>query len=134
MEELVYAQMIEVKFPEMRKSVIGAVKSLADRDYQRRVWVEGRYPNEQYYDDFSMNVHILFDDTVVLEDPEKYLGAILASHAEVGVMEVLADALERLLDIEGRERSDLEYMESPHWDAVVTAAETAYRELTSDDS
>ncbi|MEU1512371.1 hypothetical protein ABZ490_09440, partial [Streptomyces sp. NPDC005811] len=83
-----------------------------------------------YYDDFTMNVHILFDDTLVLEDPAATLGTILKSGEEVDVMAVLAAALDDLLDTEGSEKPDVEYMASPMWGAVVRAAGTAYALLT----
>jgi hypothetical protein len=115
-----------VELPEMRKSVIDAVGSLADVAYQKRVWVNRIYPTNGYYDDFTLNVNILFDDTLVLEDPYACVGSILVSLAEADSMVVLANSIVRLLDVEGRNRCDLDYLNSPLWAEVVSAAQNSY--------
>lgn len=39
-----------------------ALESLADRDYQQRVWIEHQYPHDDFYDELDLEIHILFDD------------------------------------------------------------------------
>jgi len=133
MEFMGFAEMNGVEFPEMRAAVIDAVKALADEEYQRRVWVHKVYPKEGYYDDFSMNVNLLFDDTLVLDGPDRHLGTILATQAEVEAMESLGSSLLELLDAQGRDKSDLEYIEAPEWNSVVVAARRAYERLVRSD-
>jgi hypothetical protein len=123
-------ELSDVSFPDMRGNVISAVRALADYAYQRQAWIDDDYPEDGYYDDFTMNLHILFDDTLVLEDPAATLGMVLKSREEVDAMAVLADALNELLGSEGSERTDAEYMVSPLWVAVVRAAGAAYGVLT----
>jgi hypothetical protein len=116
----------------MRNEVIGAIRALADPNYQEAVWIRREYPHPGYYDDFDLNIHILYDDTGVCEDPFGSIGSYLKSKREAEVVSQLADALNALLAAEGDDRSDSEYLGSPHWQAVVHAASTAYEVLTLD--
>ncbi|MFF6998540.1 hypothetical protein ACFY93_26750 [Streptomyces sp. NPDC008313] len=125
-----FSELITVTLPEMRKSVLSAVRALSDKAYQERVWLDHDYPQEGYYDDFSMNIHILFDDTLVLDDPAASLGTVLKCQEEVEVMASLAAALENLFDREGGQREDLDYVRSPLWDAVVRCASRAHFIMT----
>ncbi|MFJ5643694.1 hypothetical protein [Streptomyces sp. NPDC093223] len=134
MEELGFSELSGVEFPDMRNSVISAVKALADTEYQDRVWIRQAYPEDGYFDDFTLNVNILYDDTLVLDDPAATLGRILSSQQEVAVLTVLASAVDDLLEREGANRSDAEYLASPLWSAVVASASAAYRILVDDES
>jgi len=121
--------MNEIKFPDMRRDVLDAVRALADPEYQRRVWLERRYPHEGFFDDFTLNVNTLYDDTQVLENPHQALGDILRTTKEVAAMEDLAQALDALFDRLGTELSDEEYVGAPEWELVVRAAREALAEL-----
>lgn len=123
--------MNEVLFPEMRANVIDAVKSLADEEYQWRVWVDKKYPTVGYYDDFWVNVNLLFDDSLVLENPRDSLGAVLINQSEVAAMEDLAKSVLDFLESQGRDKSDAEYVSSPEWSVVVSSARRAYATLRS---
>lgn len=73
-----------------------------------------------YYDDLSLNVHVLYDDCAVLPDPSGAVGSTI--HAE----EVLAFAglelvLGPMLDDLG-DAADEIYTKDPRWPAVVRAA------------
>ncbi|MDH6221681.1 SCO4402 family protein [Streptomyces pseudovenezuelae] len=124
------ADMTDVDFPEMRENILSAVRALSDSEYQDRVWVRREYPQEGYFDDFSLNLNILFDDTLVLEEPTLALGKTLRSQEEVAAMTELAERIELVLKTEGSDRSDAEYMESRHWPGVVESASRAYLILT----
>ncbi|MEV0821621.1 SCO4402 family protein [Nonomuraea rubra] len=115
----------ETRFPEMRAEIISAVSALADPAYQERVWLRRIYPHPQYYDDFDLNIHILYDDTTVLENPQRAIGNLLVSQQEADALAMLAKALQKLFDAEGISRSDQEYMNSPCWREVVEAARQA---------
>ncbi|MFC5660720.1 SCO4402 family protein [Streptomyces nogalater] len=125
-----FSQVNDVSFPEMRRNVLSAVQALSDEEYQRRVWVDMDYPHEGYYDDFEMNLHILYDDTLVLEDPESAMGTVLRSEEEVKAMAELASAIDLLLDREGTGKTDAEYISSPLWGPVVRSAAVAHAALT----
>jgi hypothetical protein len=72
---------IDVKYPEMRREVINALIALADPEYQQRVWIDGNYPRDNFYDDLSLNINILYD--TVLPDPTPRIGAVLLDENEV---------------------------------------------------
>ena len=130
MEELEFPELNSVRLPEMRMNVISAIEALADREYQRRVWIDRKYPSEGYYDDFTLNINILYDDTLVLRGPRATLGLILESEEEVAVLDELASALNALFEVEGTEKEDWEYIESPFWERVVQSASAALQVMT----
>ncbi|MGX1887569.1 SCO4402 family protein [Streptomyces sp. NPDC055287] len=123
-----------VKLPEMRAEIISALRALSDTGYQKRVWIDRDYPHPDYYDDFTLNVNVLYDDTTVLADPEAALGYTLTSEAEVRVMKTLADVLGNTLSQVGREATDAEFLASPCWPQVVATATRALSVLTGSSS
>ncbi|TGZ12500.1 hypothetical protein DV517_65840 [Streptomyces sp. S816] len=132
MEQAVTARH-DITLPEMRSEILGSVRALADPEYQRRVWIEHRYPTPDYYDDLTLTVNILYDDTTVLADPQAALGRTLSSRAEVEAMSSLASALTRALDEVGRDQPDERYLASAVWPSVVEAASAALEVLTAAD-
>lgn len=117
--------MTAVRHPYLRSEIVDAVRSLADREHQQRVWLDRNYPTPSYDEDFDAVVHWLFDDTDVLTDPASLVGSIVRTAAEADVMAPLRAALDTLLDTLGAELSDEEYVSSPLWDPVVEAAVAA---------
>ena len=115
--------MNDVRFPDMRNEVVTALEALADPDYQRRVWLEHEYPSPSYYDDLSLNTHILFDDTRVLPDPTVRLGVILYAR-EVEPLRALGQVLDSMIDDLG-DSDDSVYLQDARWPAVVEAARVA---------
>jgi hypothetical protein len=124
----------EIRFVEARTEIIGAVRALADVDYQLRVWVRREYPHDNYYDDFTMNAHILLDDTTVLDDPFGAIGVYLRSAEEAEALLPLKAALGGLFDRLGGELEDIHYIESPLWPCVVNAAKGGLAALTEPDT
>ncbi|GGI76806.1 hypothetical protein GCM10011581_12400 [Saccharopolyspora subtropica] len=129
--EAVESPVDPIRFPDMRAEVVLAVKSLADPDYQQRVWIRHEYPHEGFYDDFTQNVHILFDDTCVLPEPHQRVGSVLFPN-EVDVMKALGDVLDPLIDELG-DASDAQYLAHPQWTEVVHRASNAYQVLHAND-
>jgi len=120
-----------VKFPWMRAELINTLNKLADREHQRRVWVDRKYPNEKYYDDFDMSVHYLYDHTTVALEPLEWIGLVLKNEHEAELVGEVGQALERLFAALGTEKTDKEYIESPLWDDVVEAAKRAHAAIDS---
>lgn len=88
--------MIFVDFPEMRLEVITALRSLSDTHHQDTQW--GRVePGVNYYDDLTLNIHILYDDCTVLPDPEASVGSIIFER-EIAALRSVGDALSPTLD------------------------------------
>lgn len=111
--------MTEVEFPEMRREVMRALASLADLQFQERVWLDPAAP-----EDFGMNVHILFDDCEVLPEPAARVGSVLVEGAELQALRELAERLEPLLDDLGDSCDDV-YLTDTRWPDVVSRASLA---------
>ena len=118
--------MNDVEYPEMRLNAVRSIQALADLDYQWRVWVRREYPHSNFFDDFTQRIHILYDDTRLLEllDEEK-IGDILRDEDEREALRPLREALDTLFDRYGTELTDEQYMTTPEWPAVVSAAQAA---------
>lgn len=116
-----------VRFPAMRQEVVGALAALADRDYQQRVWIEHEYPRENFYDDLTLNINILYD--MVLPDPHSRLGTVLLDECEANLLEELEKHLKPLID-ELHNASDQRYVTDPRWDGVTDAAASALSIIT----
>jgi hypothetical protein len=108
----------------MRVEIVRAVKALADPEYQWSAWVRRELPPGQY-DEFTHRIHILYDDTQVLEDPRGAVGIYLRSEKEADAMRNLAAALDALFDAMGTELADEAYLRAPAWSDVVAAARVA---------
>lgn len=115
---------MSVRYPEMRLQVLSAINALADREYQQRVWIDRIYPHENYYDDLDLNIHILYDDALVLPDPTSTVEQILASRAEADAFRLLAERLDPIINELG-DSPDSVYLSHPGWPSVVDAAESA---------
>ncbi|MFT4296057.1 MAG: hypothetical protein QM582_11665 [Micropruina sp.] len=108
-----------IRFPEMRLQAVAALRSLSDVRHQQARW--GRVDEGvNYYEDFSLIVHVLYDDCAVLPEPEAAVGAIIHS-AEVLAFAELELVLGPMLDELG-DAADEVYGTDPRWPAVVRAA------------
>ncbi|WP_328672382.1 SCO4402 family protein [Streptomyces sp. NBC_00328] len=121
----------DVEFPNVRINVVAALEALADPDHQQRVWRD-RMPRADYaVNNLDLVVHVLFDDSRVLDDPEPPVGEVLASAREVRAARELAEVLGRLIDELG-DVGDEVYLASPRWPAVVTAARSMIEAMRAD--
>lgn len=109
-----------IRFPEMRAEVIAALRSLADTRHQRQRWGVAE-DGVNYYDDLTLNVHVLYDDCQVLPDPSIAIGSVIYDR-EANAFLALRDVLEPLLDDLG-DRPDCDYISDVRWSGVVEAAE-----------
>ena len=121
-----------VRHPSMRAEVVLAVQSLADLEYQRRVWIRRDYPQETFFDDLTQNVNILFDDTEVLPAPSPAVGDTLYP-SEVASMTALGNVLDPLIDELGNAH-DAHSLHHPQWPHVVRSAQAAYAVLNTNAS
>jgi len=108
----------EVEFPAMRREVASALASLADPGYQRRAWIDGDFDTPHSYDDLTMVVNILYDDTQVLPEPRSRLRTVLLEGAEIGALEALEVPLSAALDRLG-DAEPTDYLDAPEWAEVV---------------
>ncbi len=113
--------MTSVEFPAMRREVMTALACLADADYQVRVWLNGVLPSPSYYDDLTMNIHTLYDDSQVLPTPESRLGTVLVVGDEVVRLQELGRLLDVLIADHGDD-PDTVYLDDPRWSGVIRGA------------
>lgn len=106
--------MTKVKYPAMRREVIDTMAALSDLQYQKRVWIDHVLPTENYYDDLTLRVHILYDDTMVLPDPSSAIGDVLVSGDEADRLATLGQVLGPIIDELG-ESDDIRYISHPQW-------------------
>lgn len=122
----------EILYPEMRESVVRALRAFADPEYQQRVWIDRRFPHEGFYDDLDLNISILYDDCVVLPDPRTRIGTVLIDGAEIGRLADLDGVLDPLIRRLG-DVPDRRYVEDAAWPRVVEAARAALVAMTGDE-
>ncbi|GHB10108.1 hypothetical protein ACIQRS_30725 [Streptomyces termitum] len=118
-----------VEFPDVRTQVLWSLRSLSDVHHQERVWRNGVREAGDAVDDLTSVIHVLFDDTRVLEDPENRVGWVLVSDQEVRALQPLATLLDPLIDRLG-DAPDAAYMDAPEWPGVVEAARHAFETMT----
>lgn len=112
----------EIQYPWMRAQIVSALESLSDPVHQTTRW--GRVEEGvNYYDDFSMNVHILYDDTTVLPSPENSVSSLLYAE-EVPALRALNEVLDPMITDLGDSPDDV-YLADPRWTEVVDAARAA---------
>lgn len=111
-----------VRYPELRLEVISALESLSDLEYQKNCW--GKYEEGvQYYDDLTLNVHILYDDVEILPDPASAVPEVIFP-SEVPFFRDLGTALGPLIRDLG-DAADRTYIADPRWQAVLDSAQAA---------
>lgn len=121
-----------VEFPDARLNVVAVLESLADTGHQRRVWLDRGPAPDDAVDNLDLVVHVLFDDSRVLEDPEETVGEVLRSRDEARAARALAEVLGPLVDELG-DVGDEVYLASPRWPDVVTAARDVLEAMRGDD-
>jgi hypothetical protein len=118
-----------VKYPKMREELLETLRSLADREYQHKVWLENDYPPGIEYDSFDDAVHFLYDDTVLAENPDAAIGVIIENEKEARLMAAVCQAIDLVFEALGTEASDEEYITSSEWTGVVEAASKALQAM-----
>ncbi|MEV6389789.1 SCO4402 family protein [Nocardia xishanensis] len=130
MEEL-GSPVSDVRFPEMREAVVRALKSLADPQYQQRIWLERRFPHAGFYDDLDTNISTLYDDCVVIPEPRTRIGTVLVDGPEIERLIELDRELDPIIRRLG-DASDAVYLANPAWPGVVGAARAALAAMTGE--
>jgi hypothetical protein len=114
-----------VKYPKMREELLETLRTLADREYQNKVWLERDYSLGIEYDSFDEVVHFLYDDTVLAENPNAAIGLIIKNEKEVCLIQAVCRAIDKVFEALGLDKSDQEYINSDEWETVVSAASCA---------
>lgn len=109
----------------LRYSLIQTLMSLSDLEYQISCWLNKICHPPIKADSFDFAVHFLFDDTNLGDDVESCIGYILRGKEEAIELATLCKSIDYLLDEYGCNLSDAEYMSTPEWHKVITAAQKA---------
>ncbi len=118
-----------VQWPERREDVLNALQALADRDYQEQQWRSGRG-----WPDLTAAVHWLIDDTFIDQVGARALiPQLFRDEHEADRVQLVVDALLRVLDDLGPTAPDDAYLDHPAWTSVLHAANTALQVLSPDE-
>ncbi|MEG4344896.1 hypothetical protein QUB70_16595 [Microcoleus sp. A003_D6] len=120
-----------VQYPKMREELLETLRSLADREYQHKVWIDKDYSLGIECDSFDDAVHFLYDDTVLAENQDAAIGVIIKNEKEARLMEAVCQAIDLVFEVLGTEASDEEYIKSSEWTGVVEAASKALQAMES---
>jgi hypothetical protein len=113
-----------LKHPFMRVHLESALESLADLEYQSKVWLAP--PDIERSDSFTLCISILFDDLDLEEASEDALvGDILFDCGEASCVKLLIRVINDLFDSVGLEATDEQYVHHPQWPNIVQAAGAA---------
>lgn len=107
----------------MREFVLVALARLSDRDHQEHAWVGPDARPEDIWDSLDNVIHVLFDDTRVLEVPDEQVGTVIRQN-EVKSLRSLAEAFDPIIDELGDVGAE-QYLAHPRWPSVVQAAADA---------
>jgi hypothetical protein len=120
--------MTAIKFMDMRMNVLENLLSLSDYDHQVRCWVK-----HEQYDCLDEAIHALFDDSSFDDGTLSSIGVLLFDEQEaIGIKHVM-DLIDALFDKYGKELSDMEYMATPEWPAIMAAAKNAFQVMKGND-
>lgn len=118
-----------VQYPKMREELLETLRSLSDREYQHKAWLESDYPPGIEYDSFDEAVHFLYDDTVLAENPDAAIGVIIENEKEARSIAAVCQAIDLVFEVLGTESSDEDYINSSEWTSVVEAASKALQAM-----
>ena len=123
----------QLKYPLMRNEVVETLLSLSNLDYQKKCWVQHTCPDNIEYDDLNSTLHILYDDTSLAVNPENYIGTILKNKNEANLLIKLCELLDYIFNKYGLALTDEEYINTPEWLTVLSAAQHTYKVFVSPD-
>ncbi|MGW2145202.1 SCO4402 family protein [Nonomuraea bangladeshensis] len=117
-----------MQWPERRKDVLEALRTLSARDYQDQHWRSGKG-----WPDLTAAVHWLIDDTFIDQHGARALiPHLFLGQREADLVQMVVDALLRVLDDLGPTALDNAYLDHPEWINVLNSAGAAYLALSAD--
>jgi hypothetical protein len=111
-------------YPAMRRRLMLALASLADLEYQQRVWIAAILETGEMTDSLLDVVHELYDDLSIFPNPAESMGLVLVSREEVVRLEVLNHFLTPVItayDVSDPSR----VLQDQRWRAVTAASGSA---------
>ena len=117
---------MKIKFIEQRSTLMGTLYGLSSETFQNVFWVEHNYDTNKYCYSFDEDIHFLFDDTELANDPYSCIGLILIDKKEAEVIENLTEQIDKILSLYGTNLLDEEYVSLPEWVNVLKYAKEAF--------
>jgi hypothetical protein len=113
-----------VRFPVMRKTLIGSLYKLSDKKMQLEKWIN---PSKScfFWSTLLFDLEFLYDDIVLYEHPEDAIGYVTLNEEENAIMLPLYKALDDICEQIGEKQPDSAYINSPLWDKVIESAQAA---------
>jgi hypothetical protein len=114
-----------VEHPYMRMELVSKIKKLSDRSYQKRYWCK-QTAKHFFWDNLRM-VREFIDDNCLFEAPYDQIGYSLRSEDELKILVPVFNLLEKVPNEIGRDRPDLDYLDSPLWEELIQASARAFK-------
>lgn len=116
-------------YSDMRQQLVRTVATLADLEYQQRVWIRHEMPPGVDVDSFDQAVHFIYDDTCLGDDPSEAIGWYVRDEEEATAIRRLVAELDVLFNLMGTSAPDAEYIESKQWPEIVREAKSLHEVL-----
>jgi hypothetical protein len=114
--------MSKLAYPQMRANIFDAIEALADTALQWRAWVGGDVRPVGECPNFENAIHWLFDDSGFDGGTDASVGFTLYDSDEARAIDEVMNNVDRLLKKYGTHLSDNDYVGTPEWPAIVSAA------------
>ena len=99
---------------EFVMGLLGTIKDISDKEYQRRVWIRAE---GWEVDDFDETVCCFFEDAeVVLEEPREYG----LTESQCQILKNFSDQFEKFSD---NNHQPEEFIDTPQWQEIMSLAE-----------
>lgn len=122
-----------LKHTHMRAQLKAVLASLADPEYQSKVWLAP--PEVERYDSFTLCVSVLFDDLCLEGASEADLvGNIIVNRDEAIHVTMVVHLINELFDAIGLRATDAQYIHHPLWPIIVLAATDALALMEKSDA
>jgi hypothetical protein len=116
----------DVRFPMLRRDVLDAVETLANPEYQARVWRDRQYPGDGAYEGLDMVVHALYDDAQLHNGAGEAVDDLLRDETEAGALDELMHAMDAVFaELGDADVSERKVLKASTWPGVIEAAQRA---------
>lgn len=132
---------VTLRSPQMREKLLNILHSLADAEYQNKLWLNQELIPAVEFDYCKFGVHFIYfdlafnfvyDDTSLVKNPEGAIGLFLKNNNEVQMIKAVLRAIERVFETVGIDAADKEYISCPQWSNVLETALHALQTMEDD--
>ncbi len=118
-----------LEFPHVRREVLGLLRDLSDREYQRKAWAG---PDAE--DSFDNTITYLEMFQCLDGEAVKDIGSVYFDESEAAAIDRLAVTVHDLIKAVGKMGPDEAFLRHPLYDDVVQAAQEAHQAMERDRS